>query len=177
GLAARIAARGEHFDDSHVLLQLRVPGICTRYQGIESSAVRPVDSIPWYRGDHPGQPVIRINTRKAQARMPPSRPRLRQIRRLGPPLPGLTRKSAERRPHPPGAHGPTARPGRTSQYRRMLEEKQKLRFNYCLTEHQLRRAFEAARKQPGSPGMNLLALLERRLDSIVFRLGLAPTIP
>ena len=59
----------------------------------------------------------------------------------------------------------------------MLEEKQKLRFNYCLTEHQLRRAFEAARKQPGSPGMNLLALLERRLDSIVFRLGLAPTIP
>jgi len=59
----------------------------------------------------------------------------------------------------------------------MLEEKQKLRFNYCLTEHQLRRAFEAARKQPGPPGMNLLALLERRLDSIVFRLGLAPTIP
>src|SRR5690606_24786716 len=155
----------------------RVPPIWTRYQGIESSVGRPVDSIPWYRGDRARQPATRNKTRKVRARMPPSRPRLRQIRRPRTPLPGLTRKTAERPPHTPSPHGPTTRPGRTSQYRRMLEEKQKLRFNYCLTEHQLRRAFEAARKQPGPPGMNLLALLERRLDSIVFRLGLAPTIP
>lgn len=52
-----------------------------------------------------------------------------------------------------------------------------MRFNYGVTERQMRRYVERARTAPGPTGENLLALLERRLDNAVFRLGLAPTIP
>jgi small subunit ribosomal protein S4 len=106
-----------------------------------------------------------------------SGPRLRVVRRLGVQLPGLTRKTATRRPHPPGAHGRTPRRRAPSAFRVRLEEKQKLRAHYGVSERQLRRAFAAARAMPGNPGHNLLVLLERRLDNVVFRLGLAPTIP
>lgn len=109
--------------------------------------------------------------------MPAPRPRLKIVRRLGVQLPGLTRKDAERRPSPPGQHG--ASPGRRkkSAYRRRLEEKQKVRFNYGVSESQLRRTFAAAQKDPGKTGDNMLARLERRLSNVVFRLGFAPTIP
>jgi small subunit ribosomal protein S4 len=110
--------------------------------------------------------------------MPVRRPRLKLLRRLGVQLPGLTRKDAERRPHPPGQHGPTGgRRRKTSEFRRLLMEKQKARFNYGVSEAQLRRYFAAAQRMPGKTGENLLALLERRLDNVVFRLGLTPTIP
>jgi small subunit ribosomal protein S4 len=110
--------------------------------------------------------------------MPKSRPRLKIIRRFGVQLPGLTRKSAEKKPYPPGAHG-QAKTGRrkTSEFRRLLEEKQKVRFNYGVSEGQLRRYMALARKMPGRTGDNLLAVLERRLDNVVFRMGFAPTIP
>jgi len=110
--------------------------------------------------------------------MPKSRPRLKIIRRFGIQLPGLTRKSAEKKPYPPGQHG-QAKTGRrkTSEYRRLLEEKQKVRFNYGVSENQLRRYMGIARKMPGKTGDNLLAVLERRLDNVVFRMGFAPTIP
>ncbi len=62
-------------------------------------------------------------------------------------------------------------------FRRLLEEKQKVRFNYGVTETQLRRYFAEAQRLPGKTGDNLLGLLERRLDNVVFRLGFAPTIP
>lgn len=103
-------------------------------------------------------------------------PRLKRIRRLGTPLPGLTRKTAERRPYPPGAHGAAGARRRRSAYRRQLEEKQKLRWHYGVTEQQLRRYFGEALRRPGRTGEALLALLERRLDNVVFRLGFAPTI-
>jgi len=107
-----------------------------------------------------------------------ARPRLKILRRLGVHLPGLTRKTADENPAPPGQHGAsTARRRKTSEFRRLLEEKQKVRFNYGVTETQLRRYYAAARRQPGRSGDNLLALLERRLDNVVFRLGFAPTIP
>lgn len=109
--------------------------------------------------------------------MPVRGPRLKKIRRLGTQLPGLTRKTAERNPQPPGAHGGKPARRRPSEYRRRLEEKQKVRFNYGVTERQLRRYVERARAEPGPTGGNLLSLLERRLDNVVFRLGLAPTIP
>ena len=111
--------------------------------------------------------------------MPVRRPRLEVVRRLGVQLPGLTRKDSERRPHPPGQHGPTAggRRRKTSEFRRLLEEKQKVRFNYGITEAQLRRYLERAQRMPGKTGENLLALVERRLDNVVFRLGFTPTIP
>lgn len=105
-------------------------------------------------------------------------PRLKIIRRLGTPLPGLTSKDGERRPTPPGQHGAsTSRRRKISLYRKRLEEKQKVRFHYGVTETQMRRAFDAARNIEGRTGDNMLALLEARLDSVVFRLGFTRTIP
>ena len=100
-------------------------------------------------------------------------PRLRIVRRLGD-LPGLTRKSA-RRAYPPGQHGQARK--KRSEYAIRLEEKQKLRFNYGLTESQLLRYVRKARRVTGSTGQVLLQILEMRLDNTVFRLGMAPTIP
>ncbi|MEW5860233.1 MAG: 30S ribosomal protein S4 [Cyanobacteriota bacterium] len=100
-------------------------------------------------------------------------PRLRIVRRLGD-LPGLTRKSA-RRAYPPGQHGQARK--KRSEYAVRLEEKQKLRFNYGLSEKQLLRYVRKARRATGSTGQALLQLLEMRLDNTVFRMGMAPTIP
>ncbi|WP_017305870.1 30S ribosomal protein S4 [Spirulina subsalsa] len=100
-------------------------------------------------------------------------PRLRITRRLGE-LPGLTRKSS-RRSYPPGQHGQNRR--KRSEYAIRLEEKQKLRFNYGVSERQLIRYMRQARRATGSTGERLLQLLEMRLDNTVFRLGMAGTIP
>jgi small subunit ribosomal protein S4 len=95
------------------------------------------------------------------------------VRRLGD-LPGLTRKSP-RKAYPPGQHGQERK--KKSEYGVRLEEKQKLRFNYGITERQLLRYVRKARRAAGSTGQTLLQLLEMRLDNTVFRLGMAPTIP
>ena len=100
-------------------------------------------------------------------------PRLRIVRRLGD-LPGLTRKSA-RKAYPPGQHGQGRR--KRSEYAIRLEEKQKLRFNYGVTEKQLVRYVRKARRVAGSTGQTLLELLEMRLDNTIFRMGMAGTIP
>ena len=103
-------------------------------------------------------------------------PRLKIVRRFQEPLPGLTQKNGERRPYPPGQHGPGRR-GKVSDYRVRLDEKQKLRLNYGLTERQLRRYYRRATKTKGDTGALLLCLLESRLDNTVFRAGFAPTVP
>lgn len=100
-------------------------------------------------------------------------PRLRVVRRLGE-LPGLSRKTP-RRAYPPGQHGQARK--KRSEYAAQLEEKQKLRFNYGLSERQLLRYVRKARRAGGSTGQTLLQLLEMRLDNTIFRLGMAPTIP
>ncbi|MEW6495593.1 MAG: 30S ribosomal protein S4 [Cyanobacteriota bacterium] len=100
-------------------------------------------------------------------------PRLRIVRRLGD-LPGLTRKTP-RRSYPPGQHGQARR--KRSEYAIRLEEKQKLRFNYGISEKQLLRYVRRARRATGSTGQSLLQLLEMRLDNTVFRMGMAGTIP
>lgn len=102
-------------------------------------------------------------------------PRLKILRALGTDLPGLSRKSQADRPHRPGQHG--LKNVRKSDFGIKLQEKQKLRFNYGLTETQLRRLVREARRSPLPTGDKLLELLERRLDNLVFRSGLAPTIP
>ncbi|BAH39843.1 MAG TPA: 30S ribosomal protein S4 [Gemmatimonas aurantiaca] len=105
-------------------------------------------------------------------------PRLKIIRRLGIQLPGLTAKDAERRPYPPGQHGQsTARRRKVSLYRLRLEAKQALRFYYGISENQLRRTYAMAKTRPGRTGDVMLAMLEARLDNVVFRLGFARTIP
>ncbi len=100
-------------------------------------------------------------------------PRLRIVRRLGE-LPGLSRKSP-RKSYPPGQHGQNRR--KRSEYAIRLEEKQKLRFNYGVTEKQLIRYVRKARRTGGSTGTALLEFLEMRLDNTIFRMGLAGTIP
>jgi small subunit ribosomal protein S4 len=79
--------------------------------------------------------------------------------------------SFERRQSPPGMHG--QRRGKLSSYAQMLREKQKVKRSYGLMEKQFKSLFEKAERQKGVTGGNLLILLERRLDSVVFRLGFA----
>jgi small subunit ribosomal protein S4 len=100
-------------------------------------------------------------------------PRLKLVRRLGT-WPGLTSKQSQK-DYLLGEH--SHRPRKLSQYAVRLIEKQKLRFNYGLSERQLTRYVSEARRQKKSTGEALLELLEMRLDNIVFRLGFAPTIP
>jgi small subunit ribosomal protein S4 len=105
-------------------------------------------------------------------------PRLRITRRLGF-LPGLTTKKSKNI-NPPGDHGAEMakkkKRNKLSQYSLGLLEKQKLRFNYGVTERQLFNYVKKARRAPDSSGDVLLRLLEMRLDNIVYRLGMAPTI-
>ncbi len=79
----------------------------------------------------------------------------------------------ERRRYPPGMHGPSRRRRRESIYGMQLREKQKVRRIYGVLEGPFRRYFEEARRMGGNAGENLLSLLERRLDNVVYRLGFA----
>ena len=74
---------------------------------------------------------------------------------------------------PPGQHGRTGRRARLIGYGEQLREKQKVRRMYGVLERQFRRYFQKASRQKGVTGENLLVLLERRLDNVVYRLGLA----
>lgn len=79
----------------------------------------------------------------------------------------------ERRRYPPGQHGPGQRRRRLSIYGLQLREKQKVKRIYGVLEGQFRRYFNMARQMGGNTGENLLSLLERRLDNVVYRLGFA----
>jgi len=108
-------------------------------------------------------------------------PRIRIIRRLGL-LPGLTRKNTKNRTKTPGQHGRivftrTKRSSLSDDYKERLFEKQKLRFNYGVSEKQLVAYFKEAKRRQGSTGTGLLELLESRLDCVIYRLGFAATIP
>ena len=83
-------------------------------------------------------------------------------------------KELARRPYAPGIHG-TSRRRKLSEYGIQLEEKQKVRFMYGLTEKQFAHTFEKASKMKGIAGENFLKLLESRLDNVVYRMGLANT--
>ena len=102
-------------------------------------------------------------------------PRHRACRRARTPLCQAKRCPVERRPYPPGQHGR----GRIkeSDYQLQLREKQKLRAMYGVLERQFRRYYEAATRQPGITGENLLRILESRIDNVVWRAGLAATRP
>jgi small subunit ribosomal protein S4 len=80
--------------------------------------------------------------------------------------------AVERRPFAPGAHG-QGRRQKPSEYGLQLREKQKTKRIYGLLEKQFRNYFKKADRQPGVTGENLLILLERRMDNIVFRMGFA----
>ena len=76
---------------------------------------------------------------------------------------------------PPGRHGSRGRRSKLSDYGVQLREKQKVKRMYGLLERQFRRNFELAKKWRGNTGEKLLEFLERRLDNVLYRLGLVPT--
>lgn len=100
-------------------------------------------------------PTTRINRRFGMSIFPPN-------------------KAQDRKPHPPGQHGLRLR-RKTSEYSVGLNEKQKLRYLYGLTEKQFRRTFERAKAIRGVTGEIFLQLLETRLDAVVYNLGFAKT--
>jgi len=97
----------------------------------------------------------------------------KKSRRLGISLTG-TGKELDKRPYAPGQHGANQR-RKVSEYGLQLQEKQKLRYMYGLTERQFLNLFVEAGKMAGVHGENFMILLESRLDNIVYRLGLART--
>lgn len=103
-------------------------------------------------------------------------PKLKISRRLGI-LPGLTTKKSKKINRPGKDGNANADTGKKlTEYGVRLEEKQKLKFNYGLTESQLYRYVKEARRRQGVTGLILLQLLEMRLDSICFNLGYAKSI-
>ena len=83
-------------------------------------------------------------------------------------------KDLAKRAYAPGQHG-TGRRAKASEYGIQLNEKQKVKFMYGLTEKQFKRLFQKASKMKGVHGENFLRLLEARLDNVVYRMGMAPT--
>ena len=85
----------------------------------------------------------------------------------------------ERRPYPPGAHGKQAefRRKKESDYSLQLRAKQKAKRVYGMLERDFRRYFRAASRHRGMTGLNLLIMLESRLDNVVYRLGFAASRP
>lgn len=96
-------------------------------------------------------------------------------RRYGESLFGRDKSPLSSRGHRPGQHG--LKPaGRSSEYRLQLSAKQKLKGHYDMTETSFRNIYQKADRLPGDTGENLLNMLERRLDSVVYRMKFAPTI-
>ena len=101
-------------------------------------------------------------------------PVVRRSRRLGMALDPKSERLLDKRPYAPGQHGKTRRPRRkTLGYALQVQEKQRARFMYDVLERQFRNYYERAARMPGVVGDNLLSLLERRLDNVIFRLGFA----
>jgi len=83
----------------------------------------------------------------------------------------------ENRPYPPGEHGRTRRRGNVSEYLLQLQEKQKARFAYGMTEKQFRNLYAEANRRQGVTGETLLRFCELRLDNVVYRAGWGSTRP
>lgn len=103
-----------------------------------------------------------------------SRPKVKKSRALGIALTPKAVKYFEQRPYPPGEHGRGRK--QNSDYKVRLLEKQRLRAQYDISERQMARAYDRARKTEGKTGDALVIELERRLDALVLRSGLARTI-
>ena len=102
-------------------------------------------------------------------------PKVKIARALGVALTPKAARIMERRPNPPGQHGAATR-RKISDYKKQLLEKQRLRAQYNISERQLQNAFTEATRQSGNTGVNLVRLLEMRLDAVILRSGFARTI-
>ena len=103
-------------------------------------------------------------------------PTTKIARKFGEPIFGAD-KDFEKRNYPPGQHGLASKRKKTKEYGTQLKEKQKVKYMYGVLERQFRNTYEKAARMKGQTGVNLVLLLESRLDNIVYRLGLAPTRP
>lgn len=101
-------------------------------------------------------------------------PKVKLSRRIGTPIEDVPKHTSKRNLTPPGMHGFRGR--RLRDYGVRLNEKQKLRFHYHVLEAQFRRYIEEAGRLKGNTGEMLLRLMERRLDNVIRRAGLARTI-
>lgn len=101
-------------------------------------------------------------------------PKVRLSRRVGAPIADNPKHTTKRQLNPPGMHGFRGR--RLRDYGIRLVEKQKLRYHYNVMEKQFRRTVNEAKRRQGNTGDVLLQLLERRLDNVVRRMGIARTI-
>ena len=106
-------------------------------------------------------------------------PKARVSRRLGTNIFGTKGETValDKRPYPPGEHGRSRRRTTASEYLLQLQEKQKARFTYGLTERQFRNLYAEASRRSGVTGENMLSYLELRLDNVVYRAGWAATRP
>jgi small subunit ribosomal protein S4 len=102
-------------------------------------------------------------------------PRAKLSRRLGVALTPKSEIVMQKKPHAPGQHGQRRRPPQ-SEYGKQLLEKQRLKFQYNVSERELRRYFSTAKSTKGNAPDILVNLLEHRLDNVVRRTGFAPTI-
>ena len=103
-------------------------------------------------------------------------PKIKKARRLGIALSQKAERYLEKRPNPPGQHGPNRRRTKQSDYGKQLTEKQRLRYQYNLSENQLRGVFKKAARKQGNTGEVMLQMLESRLDTVVLRAGMARSI-
>ena len=99
------------------------------------------------------------------------RPRVKMYRRFGENLSDNNNSKALKRSYPPGMHGQKRTRKKMSDYGKQLREKQKARFIYGVLERQFKNTFYKAQKITGSAGVNLLLLLEKRADNVVYRAG------
>src|SRR5690606_18309586 len=104
-------------------------------------------------------------------------PRHKVSRRFGIDIYGTGGPSLQRRLATPPGGQPRGRRRKLSEYGLQLREKQKAKAIYGIAEAQFRRYYKVAASRPGVTGENLLQLLERRLDNVVYRLGFARTRP
>jgi small subunit ribosomal protein S4 len=105
-------------------------------------------------------------------------PQVKLSRKLNIALTPKATKHMDRRPYPPGEHGPQKiRRGKVSDYKQQLLEKQRLRLQYNLREKQMRNYVRKAVRKAGNAADNLVQVLESRLDALVYRSGFARTMP
>ena len=101
-------------------------------------------------------------------------PSTKIARKFGEPIYGPD-KGLEKRNYPSGQHGLAHKRKKVSEYGVQLKEKQKAKYTYGILERQFKKLFLRAAGKKGVTGLNLVKLIESRLDNVVYRLGIAPT--
>jgi len=103
-------------------------------------------------------------------------PKVKISRKLSLELTPKSRKVTTKKPYPPGQHGPSKKRAKQSDYGKQLLEKQRLRLQYNVSESQMRNYYKKASRLTGNTGDILIQLIESRLDSVIFRSGLATSM-